>query len=990
MRISVVSPSFNQAGFIHRTIDSVAEQTYPDKQHVIVDGVSTDGSVDIIRKAARTHRHLTAIVEPDRGQSDAINKGFRQCDGDILGWLNTDDFYHDPGVFERVARAFADNPDADVIYGRGWRLAPSGERIREAWINRDLRSPWDFWKSMGILQPSLFFRRRVFDSVGGLKDEYGLQLDYDYWIRIAKAGFRFRFVDDVLSCATVHEDAKSTRARLAQLSECIAMLDAHFGEVPSEWFARLGDFFVTEIDQKTETGQGTRDARARTEAANTARFVERACKGADPATRPRARCVVTAFDSKYFHQGINLIAGLHRSSFLSFDRIFVYSLDLSAAEIAWLESLHKVEIARLPSAPADFPDFHDPKGRAYKSAAIATEGLAIPDGAAVLWMDAGITPCTDIEAIFAQIEKDDFFITNHDDSRHWPFYNIQFTHPAARAAIGATTAELLAPQLCSALVGYRKGGRYQGLIDEARRLGRRRDAVMWAKVIARDDPARGPSLPRDEIEELRARTLDEAPPASALQGRFPYYGHRTQSIYSVLCHRMSAPVQSSTRYRRGNEASTRAAQRNWTDGADKTRETAGPASSEILEGLEPDTLTFHHRGTCTDLSGLMHRRCLEPAFVVGNGPSLAGFDFQRLKGRVWVGMNAAYRYWDQIGIYPTIYCCLDLVVQDSHKEEIRRLIERRREYGIAYFFLRRTFVDYWPEVANEPGVFFLDDLGKDCEWFDRGKVTTGSFSAYFCAFLGHADIYLLGIDLNYVEKIDEAEVAGRELVISRQVDNNPNYFFDGYQQPGDRYNPPNRHADMHLRSWTECAEVLRDWGVAVRNCNPDSAVTCFPFDSIDKVLGAADDPLNRAMFLARDFSRLVARQTVFRNRFLARIGATPERFVPGLDQIERIAAWRRSVAPAPGTSLPAAPTGAVTGRGRKPDAGAGDRALLAGMAARLLLGGRRAPDDGADGTRAEAAIDRLGPEDDVVRHFRDAARFAARLPRDARHTRPGA
>ena len=96
MRISVVSPSFNQVAFIQRTLDSVAAQDHDDKEHIVVDGGSTDGSIEVIRAAQARNSDLKAIIEPDRGQADAINKGFAQSTGEVLAWLNTDDYYSDP------------------------------------------------------------------------------------------------------------------------------------------------------------------------------------------------------------------------------------------------------------------------------------------------------------------------------------------------------------------------------------------------------------------------------------------------------------------------------------------------------------------------------------------------------------------------------------------------------------------------------------------------------------------------------------------------------------------------------------------------------------------------------------------------------------------------------------------------------------------------------------------------------------------------------
>ncbi|PQO22147.1 hypothetical protein C2I36_14515 [Rhodobacteraceae bacterium WD3A24] len=892
MRISVISPSFNQAKFIGRTISSVAKQNYAAKQHIIVDGGSTDGSVQLIEDAKSSHTHIETIIEPDRGQSDAINKGFRRADGEILAWLNTDDFYYDSAVLQKIADAFRANPGIDIIYGRGQRLDTDGKVIREAWINRKIFTEWDFWKSLGILQPSLFFRRTVFDRIGGLEEHYNLQMDYDYWIRMAKAGFKFKFINELLSCAVVHEDAKSTRDRQRQLSECISMLYHHFGELPAEWYDRLADFHVTQVDQKIDATRGRRDELIQLKTRPLARFTKEALPySAAPLYFPQ-RLIITAFDSEYFYQGINLIASLHRTSFLSFDKIIVFSLDLSRTEIGHLNSLEKVTVKQLPPAPPSFPDFTDPKGRAYKSACIAAEGLDISDGALVLWLDAGLSICSDIDEIFHLVNNEDFFITNHDDSRHWPFYNVQFTHDEAVKVLNASTEELIAPHMCSAIVGYKRGGQYQDLIYEARRLGRIRSAVMWPKVASKEERKRFPKLNNEEMEEVRKEATETKISPTELKKKSPYYGHRTQSIFSILCSRYKAPTFSSSLYRQGNDISSAASHRNWLSSAKETDELSHRSS---LEGLTKSSRAFHHRGTYTDLTGLLFRRFIEPAFVVGNGPSLRGFDFEALRGRIWVGMNAAYRFWDDIGIYPYIYSCLDTVVLESHKDEVWRLIQNKGKFGIEFFFLRKCFLESYPDAVAVPGIFFLEDLQKHVDWLDRGKVTTGSFSLYFCAFLGFYNIGLLGVDLNYVEKIDEAEPEGRELVISREVGSNPNYFFDGYQKPGDRYNPPNRHADMHLRSWNEAAEVLAKWPISVVNCNLNSAVRCFPFEDAKSLMDIWDQEMQQAMNAAQTFDQLVERQIVYRNVLLEAISEGAEGFFPTEEQARRTAVWYRDV-----------------------------------------------------------------------------------------------
>src|ERR1700694_3043502 len=121
-RITVVTPSFNQAAYLADAIESVLSQCYPDLEYLVLDGGSTDGSIDILR---RYDSRLSWTTQADEGQSDAINKGFRRATGEIVTFLNSDDYYF-PGALEAVARAFTDNPDAGVVYGRGRFVSETG------------------------------------------------------------------------------------------------------------------------------------------------------------------------------------------------------------------------------------------------------------------------------------------------------------------------------------------------------------------------------------------------------------------------------------------------------------------------------------------------------------------------------------------------------------------------------------------------------------------------------------------------------------------------------------------------------------------------------------------------------------------------------------------------------------------------------------------------------------------------------------------------
>lgn len=231
----------------------------------------------------------------------------------------------------------------------------------------------------------------------------------------------------------------------------------------------------------------------------------------------------------------------------------------------------------------------------------------------------------------------------------------------------------------------------------------------------------------------------------------------------------------------------------------------------------------------------MDRRKL---FVAGNGPSLRDIKFEALRGIDWLGMNAAYRYWDDVGIYPTIYCCLDKVVVKSHALAIQRLIESRR---IKWFFLVRDILELVPSISDYEYVLFLEDLveqsGPEAEIFKTNfsdKKTTGSWAVRFAIYLGYREIYLGGIDCNYVEVIKEADRTGigLELKINSHVESNPNYFFSSYQKPGDVYQVPNpeRHfGNLHLQTFEALNVDISRLGldVSIRNTAIRSQLHCY-------------------------------------------------------------------------------------------------------------------------------------------------------------------
>ncbi|HEX6386420.1 MAG TPA: glycosyltransferase family 2 protein [Anaerolineae bacterium] len=182
LKVSVVTPSFNQGQYLEETIRSVLLQGHPNLEYIVIDGGSSDGSVEIIRKYEPWLSYWTS--EPDRGQSDAINKGFARASGQIFGWLNSDDVY-EPGALQRVAGYFAAEPACELLYGTGWYLDANSVKTEAcSWIRSfdpDLLLTFNF-----ILQPAAFWRRSLWQRTGELNISYHWAMDWEWFIRATR------------------------------------------------------------------------------------------------------------------------------------------------------------------------------------------------------------------------------------------------------------------------------------------------------------------------------------------------------------------------------------------------------------------------------------------------------------------------------------------------------------------------------------------------------------------------------------------------------------------------------------------------------------------------------------------------------------------------------------------------------------------------------------------------------------------------------------
>ncbi|MBN2705765.1 MAG: glycosyltransferase [Deltaproteobacteria bacterium] len=225
MMVSFVIPSRNQARFIRRCLDSCLALDSHEREVIVIDGASTDNTQNLLSAYGSRIQWLS---EPDRGQSDAVNKGVARAQGEIIAWINSDDYYPDHHLLSRVMESFDHNPELDIIYGNGDLVDEKGFFIRR-FQSRGATSAREILlrAGIGICQPALFFRRRLFLEAGGLAVDLHWAMDLDLWLRLFPLARRVLYVDEVLACATCHPQAKSVAGMLPHIHEICAVLKKH-------------------------------------------------------------------------------------------------------------------------------------------------------------------------------------------------------------------------------------------------------------------------------------------------------------------------------------------------------------------------------------------------------------------------------------------------------------------------------------------------------------------------------------------------------------------------------------------------------------------------------------------------------------------------------------------------------------------------------------------------------------------------------------------
>ncbi|CAN5895477.1 hypothetical protein BH11MYX2_BH11MYX2_33000 [soil metagenome] len=239
MKISIVTPSFNHAQFIGRTIDSVLSQRGDfELEYVVLDGGSTDGTLEILESYGDRLQWSSAR---DKGQVDAINRGLRAASGDVVGWLNSDDVLL-PGALARVAEAFRANPQAEWVHGRCQIIDAHDNEVRR-WISvyKDYRCRrhtfQNFLTEDYVSQMTTFWKRSLLDEVGYLDDSFRFAFDHDLFLRFAKRGPPV-YIEDDLACFRWYETSKSGEGYVVQMTETAGLAQKYGGSAWTKARAR--------------------------------------------------------------------------------------------------------------------------------------------------------------------------------------------------------------------------------------------------------------------------------------------------------------------------------------------------------------------------------------------------------------------------------------------------------------------------------------------------------------------------------------------------------------------------------------------------------------------------------------------------------------------------------------------------------------------------------------------------------------------------------
>lgn len=251
-KISIVTPSYNQEDFIEKTLISVLSQKYPNLEYIVIDGGSTDGTLEVLK---RYKQNIILISEKDKGQTNALNKGFDIASGDILGFINSDDLYL-PNSFSQITEFFDREKDINWATGLCSVIDENDRKIRNTvvkwknlWLSIKLPQRWQFHLLLVlnfISQPATFWRRKAWTAIGPFDESLKYTMDYDYWLRLLNK-FPLGVINNYLAAFRVHSSSKTKRYKKEQLNEGYKMVKLYTNSYALKTLHRLHDYITLYI-----------------------------------------------------------------------------------------------------------------------------------------------------------------------------------------------------------------------------------------------------------------------------------------------------------------------------------------------------------------------------------------------------------------------------------------------------------------------------------------------------------------------------------------------------------------------------------------------------------------------------------------------------------------------------------------------------------------------------------------------------------------------
>lgn len=234
--VSIVMPSLNQSMFVEAAVTSALDQDYPDLELVVADGGSSDGTQQLLASLqARYGRRLQWFSEADTGPANAINKALQRCRGEIVGWLNADDLYC-PDAIRNVVGFFQENPDCLMVYGEADHVDADGTMLGRYPTKPSCRDIQQFHGGCFICQPTVFMRRSLLDTVGGLDESLCTAFDFDLWLRIYKTcADRVGYLPTRLACSRLHDTCITRTQRRQVALEGLQVVSRHLGHASADW-----------------------------------------------------------------------------------------------------------------------------------------------------------------------------------------------------------------------------------------------------------------------------------------------------------------------------------------------------------------------------------------------------------------------------------------------------------------------------------------------------------------------------------------------------------------------------------------------------------------------------------------------------------------------------------------------------------------------------------------------------------------------------------